>query len=829
MSRSATATPPPPPTYFPHRNSTPTMRHAASPHLTAAHYPTHLGHQKHHGRRRTKNIPVSLVPTSAPTNGLKRPSPQVVDTTSGLGLSFEHGPNATPPPQTKDTMPYRHPTSSSYSLVSAISTATSSTDSFSTSRSDDSNPDDSNPTPPLSTTGVGSVAESPLSTPSSSTPSVNQQAPPTQNTSPISGVSIPFLPSKAAVPAMPKSSWVDKLGKVMVTTLGMGSEKKTRKELVQPQTSKVDIPVATASVPTPVAAQHGGIPPLESFAPVPITGELPDYMKVMNEDELLLERKRIARREFYEAESRRIEEFARLCSQWPQSGYNMAKWGPNGCPQLYQPQSYCNPQLVAVTMQRQAQREHELASTAATYFACSRSHRAPSEVDTEPSIESYQSSQNSPTSSMSMSTEDVGAEQRTAADIRAAMGSPLMPLGTLGDDDSQIYDSLPSPPSKSIKTARSMSELDGMPSMVISSDEHSMEIDQDLHERQIKPRPLRAQSCGAKRSCSRPGVEEEKRRKVDESMVVADAVQSGVIQPATQQNLSASAPDLSRPAEVFGHVVKTSDTHPIILSPFFPDDLLPTLAAHQLRPAPHGPFASVPLLLDSSIDVPSLLLSFGQGHPPTIVPSPTRFSAHSRNDQKVPLGNLLLSSVPGKRLRMEGPVKGRGPVCRDLATDLRRIKNEGVGCLVCCLDDGELELLGVPWEMYKEVAADTGLDIIRLPMPDGFTPHSVNLFDAQVTLLVTKYSLQGINTLVHCRGGIGRAGLTACAWAIKMGFVQPHPSLVVSHDEHQITMSIVERAIAMIRSRRGLKAIESFEQVQFLATYVSWLRRAAGV
>lgn len=44
--------------------------------------------------------------------------------------------------------------------------------------------------------------------------------------------------------------------------------------------------------------------------------------------------------------------------------------------------------------------------------------------------------------------------------------------------------------------------------------------------------------------------------------------------------------------------------------------------------------------------------------------------------------------------------------------------------------------------------------------------------------------------------------------------------------EHQIVMSIVERAIAMIRSRRGLKAIESFEQVQFLKVYVGWLRGA---
>jgi hypothetical protein len=53
--------------------------------------------------------------------------------------------------------------------------------------------------------------------------------------------------------------------------------------------------------------------------------------------------------------------------------------------------------------------------------------------------------------------------------------------------------------------------------------------------------------------------------------------------------------------------------------------------------------------------------------------------------QSTRLGNLLLSSCPGKRLRMDGPVKGRGPVCRDLRADMRRIKGEGVGAIVWCV------------------------------------------------------------------------------------------------------------------------------------------------
>ena len=53
----------------------------------------------------------------------------------------------------------------------------------------------------------------------------------------------------------------------------------------------------------------------------PSVGEL----QLLPEDEALARR-----REWASAEQRRLQECARLCSQWPQSGYNMARWGPNG-------------------------------------------------------------------------------------------------------------------------------------------------------------------------------------------------------------------------------------------------------------------------------------------------------------------------------------------------------------------------------------------------------------------------------------------------------------------------------------------------------------------
>ena len=53
------------------------------------------------------------------------------------------------------------------------------------------------------------------------------------------------------------------------------------------------------------------------------------------------------------------------------------------------------------------------------------------------------------------------------------------------------------------------------------------------------------------------------------------------------------------------------------------------------------------------------------------------------------IGNFMLSSCPGKKVRMNGEALkgGRGAICRDVKLDLQRAKDEGVRMVVCCLDD----------------------------------------------------------------------------------------------------------------------------------------------
>ncbi|KAF8270249.1 protein-tyrosine phosphatase-like protein [Lactarius quietus] len=192
------------------------------------------------------------------------------------------------------------------------------------------------------------------------------------------------------------------------------------------------------------------------------------------------------------------------------------------------------------------------------------------------------------------------------------------------------------------------------------------------------------------------------------------------------------------------------------------------------------------------------------------------------------LGNLYLSSCPGKK----GPVRGRGAVCRDLEQDLRRIKALGVGCIVCCLDDEELNFLGAPWPEYSQAARDLGLDILRIPIPEGLAPASLELFDTHLTRLISVYTLSGVPVLAHCRGGVGRAGLVACCWMLKLGlcgWVSTSDSPDVG-DEGQVrrdTLEQVEKVIGVVRRRRSLKAIETYEQVKFLVGFVDYLRRGA--
>lgn len=183
-----------------------------------------------------------------------------------------------------------------------------------------------------------------------------------------------------------------------------------------------------------------------------------------------------------------------------------------------------------------------------------------------------------------------------------------------------------------------------------------------------------------------------------------------------------------------------------------------------------------------------------------------------------------------------------------------------------CLDDGELEFLGAPWSEYEVLARNNGIDVLRsvcllpsmlcipylyqcsIPTPEGLAPLAPACLDAHLTKVINDYTLHGIPVLVHCRGGVGRAGVIACCWLIRLGicgWVDAEDTASVNSslppspcDEptatspmdagtsglRKDTIRFVEKVIAVVRRRRSMKAIETYEQVRFLIEFVEYLR-----
>ncbi|CAO3683082.1 unnamed protein product [Umbelopsis vinacea] len=173
-----------------------------------------------------------------------------------------------------------------------------------------------------------------------------------------------------------------------------------------------------------------------------------------------------------------------------------------------------------------------------------------------------------------------------------------------------------------------------------------------------------------------------------------------------------------------------------------------------------------------------------------------------------PVGNLALSSCPGKKVRLSGPVRGRAAINRDLDLDFARLNRQfGITTIVCCLNDAELGFLGAPWPRYYELALRHNIEIIRLPMLEGSCPHTIEEIDAVIDLATEKMK-RGENVLTHCRGGVGRAGLFACCWLLKNRFCHS-----------------AERAIRYVRLRRSPKSIETMRQAEFIIHYARYVNK----
>jgi ADP-ribosyl-[dinitrogen reductase] hydrolase len=132
---------------------------------------------------------------------------------------------------------------------------------------------------------------------------------------------------------------------------------------------------------------------------------------------------------------------------------------------------------------------------------------------------------------------------------------------------------------------------------------------------------------------------------------------------------------------------------------------------------------------------------------------------------------------------------------RDLALDLDRVRDWGAAAVVTLLEPSELTLLRVEClgeEVLRRNMLWFHLPVVDASIPDEYFEHRWDVVGEELRSLLGR----GLDVLVHCRGGLGRAGTIAARLLVEHG-MEP------------------TKAIATVRAVRP-GAIETSDQEKFL-------------
>ena len=148
--------------------------------------------------------------------------------------------------------------------------------------------------------------------------------------------------------------------------------------------------------------------------------------------------------------------------------------------------------------------------------------------------------------------------------------------------------------------------------------------------------------------------------------------------------------------------------------------------------------------------------------PRTSEDSPIRIAAVTPRDGH---GRIGITLCPGKT----DPNGISGPWARDLETDLDAIQRWGATAVVTLIEEHEFEKLSVRGLPGK--VRDRHMEWWHLPIKDGHSPPARGFEDGWAVAgeaLRDRLRL-GFDVLVHCRGGLGRAGTIAARLLVELG------------------------------------------------------------
>lgn len=100
---------------------------------------------------------------------------------------------------------------------------------------------------------------------------------------------------------------------------------------------------------------------------------------------------------------------------------------------------------------------------------------------------------------------------------------------------------------------------------------------------------------------------------------------------------------------------------------------------------------------------------------------------------------------------------------RDVVLDVRAMQGMGITLVICLIADIEIRSIGCNIKQYEASCQKSGIELFKYPIVEMAPPKDLNIWNEQVVLKAVKHILEGKgNVLIHCRGGIGRAGTLAC-------------------------------------------------------------------
>ena len=114
---------------------------------------------------------------------------------------------------------------------------------------------------------------------------------------------------------------------------------------------------------------------------------------------------------------------------------------------------------------------------------------------------------------------------------------------------------------------------------------------------------------------------------------------------------------------------------------------------------------------------------------------------------------------------------------RDLALDLGRVRDWGAAAVVTLLEPKELALLKVERlgeEILRRNMLWFHLPIVDVSIPDERFEKEWNVAGEKLRSMLRRR----LNVLVHCRGGLGRAGIIAARLLIELGM---EPTLAIEN------------------------------------------------